>query len=221
MDLDALGKARKALLKALLLMQEDKKHRLSTLSLTATTVAAQVLRHFRIPFEPAAGYLVLKGDTTAVPHTWLVTKDMPKGDGTTVPHAVTDLAFVDPARAVPVLGQNVFFDDAATLSSYYPGPELPAGCTLVTVPEGRPQPLSVLALTIHVGDLNRYLTAAPPSIQSAIEAVVDRAVLEGPVPVAAAAAAAVGGIPGGPGGPGNGDAHVVVTEESPLARPPP
>jgi hypothetical protein len=216
-DLAKFAEARKALLKALALMSECTF--LATNALSAAAVAAEILKHFRVPFEPAAGYLVLRDDNTAVPHAWLVTRDMPKGDGTTVPFAVTDITFANAERAVTVLGQNVYFSDGAVLGTYFPGTDLPPGCSLISIPPDKPQPLSVLTLRVEVGDLTRYL--ARPEARKTLEAVrtvVDKACKPaepGEAARAAAAAAAAAATASATPRP-----HVTITEEDPLARPP-
>jgi hypothetical protein len=222
-DVAKFGEARKALLKALALMNQCSY--LATNALAAAAVAAEILKHFRVPFEPAAGYLVLRGDNKAVPHAWLVTRDMPKGDGTTVPFAVTDITFVNAERAVTVLGQNVYFSDGAVLGTYFPGTDLPPGCSLITVPPGMPQPLNVLALQVEVGDLTRYL-ARPEARKTAetVRSVVDKACkpAEPGEAARAAAAAAAAASAGAAGGSGHATAgpYVAITDEDPLARPP-
>lgn len=223
MDVPQLQRARKALLMALAYMNEYSS--LATVALSACAVAAEVLKHFRVPFEPAAGYLVLKGDTRAVPHAWLVTRDMPKGDGTTVPFAVTDLSFVSKYRAVTILGQNIYFDDTAVLGTYYPGTELPPGCSLVVVPPDKPQPLSVLQLLVEVGDLTRYLNRPEArAVQEKVRFVVDKALQPpAPPPSSSADASGAGAQEQAPHQDTQSSAsgpYVAFTEEDPLARKP-
>jgi hypothetical protein len=233
MDPEVLKTARKALMKAIYMMQTENK--LATVCLTAVAVAVRVLQEFEIPYCGTAGYITLpqapNTQPVAIPHAWVVTSGLPRSDGTTI-DAITDLAFTSKYRAVTLLGQNVYFDDDAALAKYHQGPDLPTGHLLWGSPEAiaaglcppdGPSPISVSELQVHAGDIGRYMLGAPEAIRAEIERVVKRVTTTGDSMVAAAPAGSAGGPgePAGPAGPGNGASveqasSIAITEELPY-----
>ena len=225
-SLEQVDLARKALVKAIKLAQA---HNLCQSTLTATAVAAEILTHYRIPFVPAAGYIVLEGDVTAVPHTWLISCNLPTRDpeNPVLDYAVTDLTVGDfqglpeakYMRAVPVLGQNVNFAVSTILGFYYEGEELPEGCKLVSLASGLPAHMNIVNLRVLVGDLSRFLAGGPKYVRDAVETVVSTAIATASEPLTTTVPApASAGAP--PGAMITVPAKVHLTTEKLLKRPP-
>lgn len=167
LPVDVIDKARVALAKAVLAMNEGDGIRLNKVCPSSVAVAVRILQHFGVPFVVECGYMLLQDVEEAIPHAWLRTPGLPTS-------GITDLAFTDNAlRAFPVLGRLVFLADGAVAPKYSEGAALPTGYTRIY-----PGAKSVQELASYVGDIGRYLLGASQGMNDEVKRVVRSAVTQ-------------------------------------------
>jgi hypothetical protein len=150
-----------ALLKALSQMMSLN---VSANCLTACAVAAKVLRHYGIPFEPVAGYTQLYETKKSFAHVWLETNDEALLAGGTEP-LITDLTFSGTLRSAFILGQAFSFDEEARNPMFSLEPlfeEVQGGL-----------PFSVLQT--QAGNLDAYMDRAPESLRKKVQDLIAKA----------------------------------------------
>jgi hypothetical protein len=122
--------------------------------LCAAAVAARILKHFDVKFEPVVGYTQVPGTSQSFPHVWL---ESPGG-------YVTDLTFSGPMREVVILNWAVGFHDDAVRAKNTREP-------LYAVDWSKCMPRVMDVLTQQASNLEAYVAAAPARVQAEIEAV--------------------------------------------------